>query len=220
MSEPQACRPEDLRTDALLGRLAGVARVVFDLDGTLYDTRDYERPALTAVAAWLRQRSGQPLDGLERALWERRETRRHEAGLFDEQLALHQLPPAWGPECARIFHDYPGTELSRSASLREILTQLRAQGARLALVTNGRERLQRRKLRQLGLEDAFDVRIYCEPDHPAQLKPSDWAWGQLHAWRGATRTAYVGDDPVDARFASAGDALFVKFLFRDPVHGN
>lgn len=30
----------------LLRELDGAAKIVFDLDGTLYDTRDFERPAL------------------------------------------------------------------------------------------------------------------------------------------------------------------------------
>ena len=37
--------------------LGDVQRIAFDLDGTLYDTRDFERPALASVAHWLRETS-------------------------------------------------------------------------------------------------------------------------------------------------------------------
>ena len=163
----------------LLQQIGDVPRVVFDLDGTIYDTRDFERPALAAVAAWLREVSSQPLEGLVQALWQRRETDRHKPGLFDDLLARYGLPQSWGAECARRFHDYPAPELEQAQSLRRQLGELRAAQIRLALVSNGYERLQQRKLTLLGLRDMFEVCIFCDPRRPQQLKPAPWAWSQL-----------------------------------------
>jgi len=207
--------PDRLRVD-----LEGAVRVVFDLDGTLYDTRDFERPALAAVVKWLRQHSGRPLDGLLEALWLRRETDRHRPGLFDELLAQYGLPVSLGSECALLFHDYPGNELAHSSSLKEQLNGLRAAGTRLALVTNGRPVLQRRKLHWLGLEEMFDSCVCCDPGIPQQLKPSSWAWSQLATWRSGLLTTYVGDDPVDAEFAHQGQARFIGFAFRSPSYAD
>ncbi len=53
--------------------LGGIESIAFDLDGTLYDTRDFERPALDAVAQWLRMKSGKPLRNLATELCNRRE---------------------------------------------------------------------------------------------------------------------------------------------------
>ena len=208
MTRPVAT-PEDL-----CAQLAGASRVVFDLDGTLYDTRDFERPALAAVADWLRERSAQPLPGLTQALWSRRESDRHRRGLFDELLSQHGLPVSWGAECVRRFHDYPGFELRQADSLKPHLEKWRSDGCRLALVSNGYAALQERKLAMLGLGGAFDVCIYCDPRVASQLKPSVWAWQELAGWRAALPTVYVGDDPVDAEFAQAGGARFVEFWFR------
>jgi FMN phosphatase YigB (HAD superfamily) len=205
---------------ALVARLRAFPRVVFDLDGTLYDVRDFERPALAAVAAWLRTRSGTCLAGLEQALQRRREADRHRPGLFDEQLQAYGLPAAWGAECAERFHAYPASELRSCDSLRDELGLLRSCGCRLALVTNGRPTLQVRKLQMLGLEELFDERIFCDPSDPGHLKPAPWAWSCLTAWRAAERTAYVGDDPVDAHFATAGHVAFVGFIFRNPQYAN
>lgn len=198
----------------LYAQLEGASKVVFDLDGTLYDTRDFERPALAAVADWLRGKSAQPLPGLTQALWSRRESDRHRRGLFDELLSRYSLPVSWGAECARRFHDYPGTELRQADSLKPHLERWRADGRRLALVSNGYSALQERKLAMLGVGGVFDVCIYCDPRVAAQLKPSVWAWEQLADWRGTLPTVYVGDDPVDAEFAQAGGARFVEFCFR------
>jgi FMN phosphatase YigB (HAD superfamily) len=200
--------------EALLAKVSAASRIVFDLDGTLYDTRDFERPALAAVVDWLRSRSGQPLLGLLHALWFRRESERHRTGLFDDLLAEYGLPISWGRECARRFHEYPGAELQRANSLKGQLEALCADDRRLALVSNGYAELQQRKLAQLQLGSMFDICVFCDPRRPDQLKPSAWAWAALTEWRSEMPTVYVGDDPVDSAFAMAGGARFVQFRFR------
>jgi FMN phosphatase YigB (HAD superfamily) len=209
--------PEIARLETALN---GAERLVFDLDGTLYDTRDFERPALASVCEWLRERSGKPLPGAQQALWQRRETDRHRPGLFDDLLREYGLPLEWGAECLRRFHAYPGRELAQSDSLRPLLLGLRARGRGLGLVTNGSRDLQQRKLASLRLEDCFEQLVYCEPARREELKPSAWAWRQLQAWRGSASTSYVGDDPVDAAFAAAGAAGFIEFRFRSAKYGN
>jgi FMN phosphatase YigB (HAD superfamily) len=217
MSQPVAAANASMR---LLDQLQGLTRIVFDLDGTLYDTRDFEHPALGAVVTWLEGRSGKPLDGLLEALLARRDADRHRPGLFDELLPKHGLPAAWGVECAARFHSYSGAELADTASLRDELRMLRARNCRLALVTNGGAVLQQRKLRLLELEEMFDVCIYCDPGRPDRLKPATWAWSELKSWRADWPTGYVGDDPVDEQFALAGHARFVGFAFRNVRYGN
>lgn len=204
--------------EALAAELAEESTLVFDLDDTLYDARDFERPALAAVADWLRERSGRPLPEAARSLRRRRERDRHRPGLFDDLLHAEGLPLAWGAECLRRFHGYAGLELAHAPSLKPLIRSLHAGGRALALVSNGPPELQARKLARLGLEDAFDVRVYCDPRDRSQLKPSRWAWERLAAWRGDARAVHVGDDAVDAAFASAGGARYVRFRFRNAAH--
>jgi FMN phosphatase YigB (HAD superfamily) len=210
--------PVDSSFGPLALALDDARRVAFDLDGTLYDTRDFERPALAAVADWLREKTGRALAGLTEDLWKRRETERHRPGLFDDALAGHGLPVVWGAECLRRFHAHPGDELKHAASLKDYLLALRADGRRLALVSNGPEALQARKCASLGLGGIFEICIYCDPKWPQRQKPSPWAWSQLAEWRGALRTLYVGDDPIDSLFAKSGSAEFVSFCFRSPKY--
>ncbi len=205
-------------TETLVAALAGESRIVFDLDGTLYDARDFERPALAAVADWLREKSGRALDGLARALWTRREANRHRTGLFDEVLAEFDLPVEWGEECATRFREYPAVELTGAGSLKGLLSGLRSERRRLALVSNGYPEVQQRKLDRLGVAGLFDVCVICDPRVPEQLKPSRWAWSRLADWRGAHPATHVGDDPVDAAFAAAGNAGYVYFRLRNPLH--
>ncbi len=204
----------------MLDQLRELTRIVFDLDGTLYDTRDFEYPALGAVVDWLRKRSNETLDGLLTELQTRRHADRHRPGLFDELLPKYGLPASWGTECAARFRAYSGAELVGTQSLSDELRMLQSRGCRLALVTNGRAPLQLHKLHLLGLEEMFDLCICCDPAKPAQLKPAAWAWEQLHGWRSGLPTGYVGDDPVDAQFALAGHASFIGFTFENSRYEN
>jgi len=218
--------------ETLTSRLSAYHRVVFDLDGTLYDMRDYERPALAEVAHALRARSGQQLSGLEAALWSARESDRHAPGLFNKTLEAFGLPSDWVADCVRIFRNHDAASLAVSPSLKPVLLALRDSGVghgagigeglglKLALVSNGRPEVQSRKLQHLQLTDMFTQQVFCHPDHAYELKPSDWAWQQLAHWRAGAKTVYVGDDDVDAAFAQSGHADFIHFTFRNPVHAN
>jgi len=157
---------------------------------------------------------------LHEALCARRESDRHRSGLFEELLQQYGLPTTWGAECAARFHEHPGTELPSVPSLRCELDELRSKGYKIALVTNGGESLQKRKLRLLGFEGMFDICIYCDPSRREHLKPSVWGWDQLLSWRAGLPAGYVGDDPVDARFAEVGRARFIRFAFRNNRYEN
>ena len=214
-----AGRPIDGAAE-LIASLASEPKIAFDLDGTLFDARDFERPALAAVVTWLRETSGHRLPDAGARLWSRRERDRHLPGLFNEILEAEGLPVAWGEECRERFHAYHGIELETAPSLRGVLATLRARGHALALVSNGPPALQQRKLERLGLGEFFDVVVICDPRMPSLLKPSQWAWSQLAAWRGEGCATYVGDDPVDADFAAAGGARFISFRFRNPTYAD
>jgi FMN phosphatase YigB (HAD superfamily) len=220
MTVATECEQANFDFQELLRRLEGVRYAVFDLDGTLYDARDFERPALAAVAGWLEQRSQRQLSGLCEALWSRRESQRHRPGLFDDILAEFSLPLAWGAECAQRFHAYSGKELGAAPSLAVVLRELVSRRCRLALVSNGYPDVQSRKLERLGVSDIFDRQVFCRPDRPEQLKPSEWGWIQLAQWRSGNPAVHVGDDPVDEAFARAGAAQFVNFVFRNRCNEN
>lgn len=206
--------------EGLWQRLCHYPRIVFDLDGTLYDVRDFERPALAEVAEMLRKKSGLELPGIETVMWAMREADRHAPGLFDKTLVASGLPLDWVGECVCRMRAHRAEGLRAVPSLGPLLTRLRANGSRLALVSNGRPELQAGKLQALGLESMFDRSIYCHPDRPQELKPGPWAWDALKDWRGDADTVYVGDDAVDEAFARTGRADYVYFLFRNPVYGD
>jgi HAD superfamily hydrolase (TIGR01509 family) len=77
-----------------------------------------------------------------------------------------------------------------------LLAWMRARGIHLAVVTNGRARTQRSKLRAAGLEDAFD-RVWISQEVGAP-KPRRWIFERALAAAGcaASQALFVGDQPV------------------------
>ncbi len=216
MNEAMAVATYGREPAALLATLAGRSHVVLDMDGTLYDERDWIVPALDAVVAALRARSGLPLPGLTARLWRRRRANRHAHDLFDRALTDEALPVAWARDCVSIFRSQPPTLLAHAPSLAPVLRALRDGGTRLALVSNGDPDRQAAKLAALGVAELFDAVVFCDPRADGHLKPSPWAWTRMPQFHAAPDVVHVGDDPVDEGFAAAGGAAFVGFAFCNP----
>ena len=204
----------------LFSRLSNYPRVVFDLDGTLYDVRDYERPALNEIAKMLRNKSGLPLDGLEMIFWKNRESDRHNRKLFDSVLFKYKLPKHWIHDCIECWRNSSVEPLRTCPSLVNILLELRAIGIELSLVSNGDPLIQDKKIQALGMGNLFYKKIYCDPRIQECLKPEVWGWSMLEEWRMRYPTVYIGDDPIDEKFAFAGNADFISFTFKNESYEN
>lgn len=76
-----------------------------------------------------------------------------------------------------------------------VLKQLKEQGFKLALITNGRSELQRSKIKMLNIEEYFDE-IYIGGEHPLQ-KPNVEPFLYVAEKLGVdtNEMAYVGDNP-------------------------
>lgn len=78
----------------------------------------------------------------------------------------------------------------------QALEYARDQYDAVGLITNGGEETQTAKLRRLGIADAFDVRVFCDPREGIEPKPAtepfELALGELDAT--PEQTVYVGDD--------------------------
>jgi len=86
------------------------------------------------------------------------------------------------------------TAVSFREGAREALEYARER-YEVGLVTNGGEETQREKLERLGIADAFDVTVFCDPANGVDPKPAtepfERALSALEA--SAERAVYVGD---------------------------
>jgi phosphoglycolate phosphatase len=200
------------------GRQAQGALVVFDLDGTLIDSR---RDLADATNAMLAEYGAPPLpeDAVARMVGE------GAAVLVSRALAASGLP-AGTPGALDRFLQHYGTRLTVHTrpyeGIPELLAALRADGAAvLAVLTNKPGRATSAILEQLGLAGYF--RLVLGGDTGAGRKPDPAGLLSIVRDAGTTppRTLLVGDSPVDLETARrAGTRICLArygFGFRFPA---
>ena len=146
------------------GRVSGV---IFDLDDTLYDERDYVRSGFAAVAKHL----GCP--EAEAKLMEYFEI--HSKPAIDAYLE-ETAQTEKKAECLRVYREHkPNITLHEGA--RELIVSLKEKGIKIGIITDGRPNGQRAKLEALGLLPLVDDVIITDELGGEQFrKPCDIAF--------------------------------------------
>ncbi len=170
--------------------------VVFDLDDTLVSERDYVISGFAAVGVWVEARFGVAGFG-GRAL------RHFEAGrrgdIFDLALRESGLEAdlAVVRDLVHVYRDHtPAIELLEDA--RWWLEHGRSPDVALALITDGAQLSQQRKVAALGLAPVFEPIVYTDAFGRAGWKPNPTAFQAVMAhYPGVAAAAftYVGDNP-------------------------
>lgn len=160
----------------------------FDLDGTLFDDRQYVRGGLQHAGEVLAEQTGRDLtDELVSAYFEREIT----GSTFDTVLAEHGLSTDLVPMLVTAYHNN-AAELSPFPDAKPTLDTLN-ETYRLGLITggtNGREKLDR-----LGLSEYFET-IFVGPEYGCskhQPQIFEAALDLLDV--GPSQAAYIGDRP-------------------------
>ena len=185
-----------------------VRGVIFDLDDTLCDEREYVRSGFRAVGEVL----GQP-EAADRLY-----------ALFEEgQPAIDAYLAECGmeekkEECLRAYREHlPEIRLRDGAE--ELLKELRAKGIRTGILTDGRPEGQRAKIKALGLEALADDIIVTDELGGAQFrKPCDIGFRILQRrWQlPFAQMLYTGDNPAKDFLAPAQLGM-QSLLFRNPA---
>jgi putative hydrolase of the HAD superfamily len=192
--------------------------VVFDLDDTLYLERDFVRSGFRAVDRWLAREHGAP--GLFEHAW-----RRFEAGqrgrIFDQALPRLGLAaaPALVQRLVQVYRDHE-PEIALLPEAVELLAGLRPR-CRLALLTDGYQATQRRKVGALGLESHCRPIVYTDAFGRAHWKPSPKGFLSIQGRFDLppARFVYVGDNPAkDFRAARALGWRTIRIRHPDGEH--
>jgi putative hydrolase of the HAD superfamily len=172
--------------------------VLFDLDGTLYD-----RDALAQILFEQQYRAfTSELRGISRERFLRDVHEMDQHGHGDKASGYARLVRSWQLDDAlalQLLEHFLTTYVGLCVPSEETantLSQLRARGLKLGVITNGQGPLQRRKLAALALADSFDVILVSgeegvrKPDAEIFRR----ALGQLGVAAGDAM--FVGDHPV------------------------
>jgi putative hydrolase of the HAD superfamily len=140
-----------------------VRALLFDLDDTLYPRETFVQSGFVAVSRYVdvswRRSAAAALTTLQRA---------HEshAGREFQVLCLeHRLPLSAIPALVDVFRTH-APSIALHAPVRAMLQQLRREGWRLGVVTNGNPDVQRGKVHALGLGSLVDCVIYADEEAP------------------------------------------------------
>lgn len=169
--------------------------LVFDLDDTLYPERQFIRSGFKAVAEDVSRRYGVPARSAVALLL--LTLRRGSRSQALQSLCLHfDLPPTVVPDLIQVIRSHTPS-LYLPPSTRDVLTQARAEGWRLGILTNGLPEVQTRKVAALGLDPLVDAVVYAQEWGSGRGKPDP---EPFEAIRGrldtsSSATVFVGDDP-------------------------
>jgi putative hydrolase of the HAD superfamily len=188
---------------------------IFDLDDTLYEREQFVLSGFAAVADELERRFALPAPWILATL-KRARVRGHAGRELQALCADHGLPESLIPELVEVIRRHePALALGSVASA--VLAQLRADGWRLGILTNGWPATQRAKVEALGLESRVDAVLYAE-EHAPGGKPSRAAFDAALNALGAPSersVVFVGDDLVnDIQGARAAGLLTIRVAGR------
>lgn len=169
--------------------------VVFDLDNTLYDTKQYFLGAFNKIAEYLSKKYQIPKQKVYKKLvsiWEEKTSMYPH--LFDDLLSFLDLEKEL-ENVIKIFNEYSG-KLKPYFDVISTLRELRNKNFKLGIITDGNVKRQKRKIKLLRIADFFDVIIFTKefgspkPSHTPFLKTlEELSVGQQNSF-------YVGDNPL------------------------
>ena len=172
--------------------------VVLDLDDTLYPEAAFVRSGFRAVAAWASERTGVPAEEAEAEL-----VSLFEGGVrgdtFDRWLAARGLGERVRVGDLVAAYRAHAPDIAPDPEAAPLLRGLRADGAALAMLSDGDPGVQGRKLDALGLRDAFDAVVVTGELGPGAGKPSPRGYVEVLRRLGGVPPAeavYVSDNPA------------------------
>lgn len=172
--------------------------VVFDLDGTLYDTDAYFSTAFKDIASRCHLAFAADPVQVERILWRILRVKGSQyPKLFDDllgEVAPMEYQPERVSELVQVFHNAPLDGILLYEDAARFLSQHWGRWG-FSLLTNGGALKQRRKVEALGLTRWMSHIVYCQ-DLGAP-KPSHMAFQHLLTLLNCNGDScvYVGDNP-------------------------
>jgi len=183
-----------------LEHLKSYQNIIFDLDNTIYDQRDFDFEVYT-------QLFDSPLLAKKLLLY-KQEMPYGYTKLFNDFLEKEKIDKSV-KECVEFYRSYE-PELNEIPSLVPYLHSL--DSSDLYLISNGYKKLQMAKIKALNLANIFTKIIILDPLESSKLKPNHEAFTQLNISK--KDSIYVGDNlNIDKEFAKNAKIDFCHFQF-------
>jgi 2-haloacid dehalogenase len=198
-----------------------VRAVLFDLDHTLFDTEKTERHALGTVARAAKVPLGRHAVEAYRAInthvWAEYRAGRitsKELRILRFHLWLEKLDrdPVHAKKLAPLYLDAFSSRGDLIAGASSAVRTISRMGIRVGVVTNGIDRVQRRRLKASALAESFSVVVTSERAGFTKPDPRIMEVALRRMRVRPEESLYVGDDPhVDGLAANRAAVPFVWF---------
>lgn len=169
--------------------IQGLKAIVFDLDDTLYGEKEYVRSGYRAIADTL-----PCVERMEEKLWQAFEQRK---AAIDEVLTAEGIyTDELKQQCLSVYR-FQQPNIHLYEGVKELLGQLRADGYKLGIITDGRPEGQRAKIKALGLESLVDhIIITDELGGVEYRKPNKAAFVKMKETLSVAfeEMCYIGDN--------------------------
>lgn len=158
--------------------------ICFDLDDTLYKEIDYLKSAYREIAMSV----GHPEAAVRMLDW-----------YYAKENAFEKLIETYGlsitaSDCLKIYRNH-FPDISLDAGVKEFLVEMKDNGAKLGLISDGRSITQRNKIKALGLEGFFDIEIISEEFGSEKPSLKNYQ-AVMDKFPERQKFIYVGDNPT------------------------
>lgn len=173
----------------LLNYIEGLKAIIFDLDDTLYNEKEYVKSGYKAVGEYLIQ-VNDAFDKLWEAFMQKKPA--IDEVLLSERIYSEELKE----NCLHIYRtNVPQIHLNEG--VYEVIEYLRSKKIKIGIITDGRPEGQRAKIMALSLEKYFDEIIITDELGGVQYrKPNEKAFALMKERLGVeyAEMSYVGDN--------------------------
>jgi len=169
--------------------------VIFDVDNTLYDTKQYFYGGFRKISMYLSEKYKFDNEKIVKDLikiWE--ENTSMYPHIFDDFLKKYNIEEDV-MKIVRVFNSYDG-DLKPYDDVIGLLKTLRDKDYRLGIITDGNVQRQKNKIKKLGVASFFDYILYTKEvgcSKPSTI-PFEKMMKELEVK--PDETFYIGDNPV------------------------
>ncbi len=189
--------------------------VIFDLDDTLYNERQYVESAMLHVAEYFAQKYAMHTKDVHQELLQILDEKGR-GKIFNLFMENHGIEENIA-EIVQVYRDTtPVLDLYQDAE--ETIQKLRQKGILLGIITDGCSKVQHHKIEGLQIEKLFDDVIVTD-DYEQAAKPSEIPYRMIlnnHPQLTASECIYIGDNPtkdfIGARRVGMATARIIREL--------
>lgn len=188
--------------------MSAFASLLFDLDDTLYPEAEFVESGHRAVAGEIARIAGLSFDDVfEQLRYDHLKLGR--TGAIDRAADRHGLPEGRARDLVAVYREHQPV-LRLAPEVAAMLGRL-GRSYRLAIVTDGADRVQKRKVEALGIARLVDTVVYCWEIQRAKPDPGGYQEAVRRLGVGNGPALIVGDDPLhDVAAARAAGMACVR----------